>query len=147
MFALGGVRATRTVATTTTDTRGTFTFNGLVPGDFEVEVVADGSVGATSVPRTLSEGAMVLSDVVVPPPTQRVTLRSFAELRTRLQPGTTVSVIDTSGNELNGEVLDISSSSLALRVDDDRRDLLETTVRQVDRRAGLGARVGPLSDW
>ncbi len=67
VFELGGQRVTG-VATTTTDADGRFSFTGLSAGSFEVEVVADGTVIATSAELTLSEGAMVVSGITVVQP-------------------------------------------------------------------------------
>ena len=79
--------------------------------------------------------------------------RSFQDLRGRVKPGTTVSVIDTTGNEIRGEIVEIASSSLALLIDGNRRDLPESSVLRIARRgdpvwngtatgAAVGAGVG-----
>ena len=75
--------------------------------------------------------------------------RSFQDLRGRVKPGTTVSVIDTTGNEIRGEIVEIASSSLALLIDGNRRDLPESSVLRIARRGdpvwngtAIGAAVG-----
>ena len=132
----------------TTDADGAFTFTGLPPGRFEIEVVVDGKVIGTSGPLELSAGAMVVSGVTVGRDDATV-VGSFQELATRVRPGTTVSVIDTTGNEITGEIAEISSSSLALLIDGNRRDMPESSVLRIARRGdplwngvGIGAGIG-----
>jgi hypothetical protein len=58
---------------------------------------------------------------------------SFDQLRLLVRPGDTVSVTDTTGREVTGRIVVLSSSSLALMIDRTRRDLTEpdvTTIRQ-----------------
>jgi hypothetical protein len=58
---------------------------------------------------------------------------SFDQLRLLVRPGDTVSVTDTTGREVTGKIVALSSSSLALTIDRTRRELTEpdvTTIRQ-----------------
>jgi hypothetical protein len=58
---------------------------------------------------------------------------SFDQLRLLVRPGDTVSVTDTTGREVTGKIVALSSSSLALMIDRNKRELTEpdvTTIRQ-----------------
>ena len=58
-------------ADTTTDAEGQFSFTGLNPGRYAVEIVADGKVIATSADLTLSARAMVVNGITVSQPAER----------------------------------------------------------------------------
>ena len=58
-------------ADTTTDAEGQFSFTGLNPGRYAVEIVADGKVIATSADLTLSARAMVVNGITVVQPAER----------------------------------------------------------------------------
>ena len=70
--------------------------------------------------------------VVAQEPTPEVA-RSFQELMTRVDPGMEVSVVDTAGTEVAGDVLSISASSLTLSLDGTQRELREVDVVRVTR--------------
>ena len=71
--------------------------------------------------------------------------RSFADLSSRVEPGMTVAVIDTAGNEVTGDLAEISASSLSLSIDETRVDLDEADVVRVSRPAhGLSRVLGGL---
>ena len=74
---------------------------------------------------------MVASDVVLTRGGSGVA-RSFQALRARVGPGTSVSVIDTGGNEMRGTIIDISASSLGLSVGGNRLDLAEDSVLRIE---------------
>jgi hypothetical protein len=139
----GGLRATQTVAATTTDARGRFAFTGLAPGIFEVTVLRDDTIVRTSAPIQLSSGAM---DHTVTLSESTGVSFSFDELRARVKPGARVRVTDNSGKVTTGTIENVSPSSLALLVNGARRDLPATHVRQIVGRrgsfAGRGALIG-----
>ena len=54
--------------TTNTDVRGTFSFAGLGPGRYEVQLLVDEEVVATSGAMNLIEGAMQVRDIVLTRP-------------------------------------------------------------------------------
>ena len=58
-------------ADTTTDAEGQFSFTGLNPGRYAVEIVADGKVIATSADLTLSARAMVVNGITVSQPDEK----------------------------------------------------------------------------
>ena len=76
------------------------------------------------------------------------TAESFEQLRLLVKAGDVVSVTDTAGTTNTGEVVELSSSSLRLRVGTLTRELLQTDVRQIDQRRrdslGNGALIGLL---
>ena len=76
--------------------------------------------------------AAIPHQVVAQEPTAAAA-RSFQDLGTRLEPGTEVSVIDRAGNEVTGDVIDISASSLTLSIDDNQQALAESDVLRVTR--------------
>jgi hypothetical protein len=59
--------------------------------------------------------------------------RSFSDLQQRLHSGNTVYVIDNTGNETKGKIVDVSPSALILDVNGIRRRMEEDGVRQVQR--------------
>jgi hypothetical protein len=59
---------------------------------------------------------------------------SFEQLRVLVRPGDTVRVTDGAGDEVRGTITDLSSSSLALRVDGTRRTFFEKDVAAVYQR-------------
>jgi hypothetical protein len=59
--------------------------------------------------------------------------QSFEELQHRLRPGHTVYVIDTAGRETRGKVVEVSSSTLMLRVNAAPLRIDSASVRQVQR--------------
>ena len=69
--------------------------------------------------------------VVVAGCAARTPARSFPDLQQRLNRGATVYVIDTTGTETKGQIVDLSPSGLILAVDGVQRRLEEETVRQV----------------
>lgn len=81
---------------------------------------------------------------------------SFDQLRVLVKPGDTVTVRDGSGRETTGRIADLSSSSLALLVGGDRRDLAAGQIDTIRQRRsdslangakwgfGLGAGLGVL---
>lgn len=85
-------------------------------------------------------------------PSPRVA-RSFQDLSAQVEPGTTVSVIDTTGNEITGKIAEISSSSLVLLVDGAERRFEATRVKRIERRDSLwngaliGATIGAVGGW
>ncbi len=58
--------------------------------------------------------------------------RTFQDLSTLVEPGTELSVTDASGNEIVGDLLEISDSSLGLRVGENRLDLAESNVIRIE---------------
>ena len=84
--------------------------------------------------------------VMAQEPTSEVA-RSFQDLMTRVEPGTEVSVIDTAGTKVAGDVLNISASSLTLSLDDTQRELREVDVVRVTRPPhGMSRSKGGM-DW
>ena len=79
---------------------------------------------------------------------------SLEQLRLLLKPGDTVTVTDTSGQEVTGTIAHLSSASLRLIVNGARRDVAEAEVRLIRRNEhaslvtgakwgfGIGAAVG-----
>ena len=61
----------------------------------------------------------------------RTPARSFPDLQPRLKRGATVYVIDSTGNETKGRIVEVSSSALTLAVDGVQRRMEQETVRQV----------------
>lgn len=61
----------------------------------------------------------------------RTPARQFPDLRQRVKPGTTVYVIDNTGSEVQGELVDVSESALTLAVNGDQRRVEHESVRQV----------------
>jgi len=59
---------------------------------------------------------------------------SFEQLRVLVKPGDIVRVTDRAGEEVRGSITDLSSSSLALRVDGTRRTFLQNDVAAVYQR-------------
>ena len=59
--------------------------------------------------------------------------RSFADLQQRLHSGNAVYVIDNTGNETKGTLVDVSSSALILDVNGLPRRMEQDSVRQVQR--------------
>ena len=59
---------------------------------------------------------------------------SFEQLRVLVKAGDTVRVTDAAGEEVRGTVTDLSSTSLALKVDGTRRTFLERDVTAVYQR-------------
>jgi hypothetical protein len=75
----------------------------------------------------------VLSAVLATGCAARPPAHTFADLQHRLRPGATVYVIDDTGVETKGRVLEVAPSTLSLSVDGGRREMGEATVRQVQR--------------
>jgi hypothetical protein len=59
---------------------------------------------------------------------------SFDELRKVVVPGTTVTVVDTSGGEVTGSIAEVSTTALVLMVGAERRAFQESDVRTVLQR-------------
>ena len=59
--------------------------------------------------------------------------RSFSDLQQRLHSGDTVYVIDKTGSETKGHIVDVSPSALVLDVNGIRRRMEQDSVRQVQR--------------
>jgi ribosomal protein L24 len=59
--------------------------------------------------------------------------RSFLDLQQRLHSGNTVYVIDNTGSERKGKIVDVSPSALVLDVNGIRRRMEQDSVRQVQR--------------
>lgn len=62
------------------------------------------------------------------------TARSFEQLQVLVKPGDTIAVVDASGRESRGEILDISPSMLRLLVSGASRDLQQDEVRMIRQR-------------
>lgn len=65
-----------------------------------------------------------------PPP---AATRSLQDLIGRVDSGVTLSVIDTAGNEITGNLATISASSLTLLIEGNHRELAERDVLRVTR--------------
>lgn len=61
----------------------------------------------------------------------RTPARSFSDLQQRLKPDATVIVIDSTGSETKGTVVNVSPSALILAVDGVQRRMGQESVRQV----------------
>jgi hypothetical protein len=61
---------------------------------------------------------------------------SFDQLPLLIKPGDTVYVTDFSGNTVKGRITQLSSTSLGLTVNGNRRDLLQTNVSQIRQWRG-----------
>ena len=72
-----------------------------------------------------------LAVVVVAGCAARTPARSFPDLQARMKRGTTIFVIDSSGTETRGRVVDVSPSALTFAVDGVQRRMEQETVRQV----------------
>ena len=59
--------------------------------------------------------------------------RSFSDLQRLLHSGNTVFVIDTTGSETKGKVVDVSPSALVLDVNGNRHRMEHDSIRQVQR--------------
>ena len=59
---------------------------------------------------------------------------SFEQLRVLVKPGDTVRVTDSSGQEARGPIVDLSATSLSLRVGGDRRTFLERDIAAIHQR-------------
>ena len=113
VFTVGNSQGEQVMATGTTDTQGRFSFTGLQPSDYEVAVLLADDVVASAL-VTLTERAMQVSDVRVTELEEGRVVHSFQDLAQRAEPGLTVSVLDHVGNEMIGEIVEISGSSLTL---------------------------------
>jgi len=69
---------------------------------------------------------------------------SFEELRTRVQPGDTVRVTETSGRQTTGRLDLLSAAMLQLTTGRERHAFGERTVRRVERRTRDSVRNGVL---
>ena len=116
----------------TTNANGVFSYTGLGPGRYEVLYRVDGDVRARSGPLDLGAGAMQVDNVTPTLGGQGEVARSFQDLSTRVEPGAELFVIDASGNEMIGDLLEISDSSLGLRVGQNRLDLAESNVVRIE---------------
>lgn len=67
---------------------------------------------------------------------------SYEQLRQLVEPGDTVRVVQADSTEVAGEILDLSSSSLALQVKGARVEVLERKVRTIRQRRGDPLRNG-----
>lgn len=78
-------------------------------------------------------------------PTQTAT--SFAELRLLIKPGEKISVTDSTGKTQQGQVAELSPSSIRLLVGGSSKDLPEADVVQITQRRGghKGVTIGALS--
>ena len=132
VFTVGNSRANQVMGISTTDTQGRFSFTGLQPSEYEVQVLLADEVVA-SAPVTLTESAMQVGDVKVTELAEGRVVHSFQDLAQRAEQGLTVSVLDRVGNEMTGEIVEISGSSLTLSVDGNRRELPESEVLRVTR--------------
>jgi hypothetical protein len=70
---------------------------------------------------------------------------SFTELRLLVRPGDTVSVTSTTGREVTGRITELSSSTLALMVGGQQRDLREAEVVTIRQRRGDSLQNGALA--
>jgi len=74
------------------------------------------------------------------------TAQSFEQLRILVKAGDVVSVTDAGGTTSTGQVVELSSSSLRLRMGSLTRELLQADVRKIDQRRrdslGNGALIG-----
>ena len=126
----------------TTDTEGRFSFTELPASEYLLEaLVGDDVVARGSL--TLLEAAMQVSGVTL---TTGVEIaRSFQGLGTLVEAGTEVSVIDVSGDEIVGDVAEISASTLTLSAGGNRREFREGDVLRVTRPShGMSRVVGGL---
>ena len=89
-----------------------------------------GRVGRSTVALTLLFGVTL---VVCGGCAARQPVRSFSDLQQRVHSGNTVYVIDNTGNETKGTIVDVSASALVLDVNGGRRRMEQDTVRQVQR--------------
>ena len=91
--------------------------------------------------------AFVIAAALCPTPVGAQTIaRSFADLRPLLKPGETVRVTDATGQEAEGQIIELSSS-LVLQLPTGRRQLAEpdvSRIRRWSRSARVAARRG---DW
>ena len=72
-----------------------------------------------------------LAVVVVAGCAARTPARSFGDLQERLKRGTTVYVIDGTGTETRGQIIDVSPSALTLAIDGVQRRMEQDTVREL----------------
>jgi hypothetical protein len=104
-------------------------------------------LSAVAVSGPLTVFALVLGFTVFP--TTHVvgqTAESFEQLRILVKAGNVVSVTDAAGMTSTGEVVELSNSSLRLRVGTLTRELLQADVLKIDQRRrdslGNGALIG-----
>jgi hypothetical protein len=64
----------------------------------------------------------------------QVVATNFQELRFKVKPGDTAYVTDENGHERKVRILDLSASSLGVRLDDARREFSERSVRRIRQR-------------
>jgi hypothetical protein len=83
--------------------------------------------------RALSVLLCTLTLVTVGGCAARQPARSFSDLQQRVRPGHTVFVIDDTGSETKGKVVEISASDLTLDVNGVRRPMDSASIRQVQR--------------
>jgi hypothetical protein len=107
--------------------------------------------------RTL--GVWALAAALCPAPVGAQTVaRSFDDLRSLVKPGQTVHVIDTTGREVEGRIIELSSSLVLQVPQTGRRELAEPDVRTVRLRGnavkkglgwglGIGAASGLALGW
>jgi len=69
---------------------------------------------------------------------------SFDQLRILVKPKDTVSVTDSSGQEIRGTIAALSSASLELVVDGNRRTFLDSDIRTIRQRRSDSLRNGAL---
>ena len=139
---VGGSRGEQVSGTDTTDAEGRFSFTGLEASEYLLEALVGDEVVA-SASQTLSVGAMQVNGVTL---AEGVDIaRSFQDLGTLVESGTEVSVIDVTGNEIVGDVVEISASTLTLSADGNRREFRESDVLRVTRPPhGMSRVVGGL---
>jgi hypothetical protein len=92
-------------------------------------------------------GASVCS-LVLSVPTNAAAQESFASVRNRIALGDTVFVLDVTGTETRGLVMNVDLSTIRLKVNDTEREWQETAVYRLERRGDSvrdGARRGVIT--
>jgi hypothetical protein len=85
------------------------------------------------VPAASAQTLLIFAAVTISGCAARPPARTFSELQQRVQPGTTLYVIDDRGNETRGRLAAISPDGLTLDRDDAPLRFAESAVRQVQR--------------
>ena len=139
---VGGSRGEQISGTDTSDTGGRFSFTELEASEYVLEALVGDEVVA-SASLILSAGAMEFNEVSLAQDLEMA--RSFQDLGTLMEPGMEVSVIDVTGNEIVGDVVEVSASALILSADGTRREFRESDVLRVTRPPhGMSRVVGGL---